>query len=146
VKVPSTGCRSLRFQNLPLIGLSRLSYWRHLAVEPKFILLDGIWHLQITPTYLFTVDGHRLSRFAEDNLKGIKKLEKNNAVLRNVVTWASLLLKLRQHRCPCRQPAPPPTSRGVQQVRNCSTVAPFFARRPSSRRPVVGPGIARAAM
>jgi Domain of unknown function (DUF4365) len=68
-----------------------VSYWRHLALEPQFILLDGIWHLQITPTYLFTFDGHRLSRFAEDNLKGIKKLEKNNAVLRNVLTWANFL-------------------------------------------------------
>lgn len=69
----------------------QISYWRHLALEPQFILLDGIWHLQITPTYLFTFDGHHLSRFAEDNLKGIKKLEKNNAVLRNVLTWASFL-------------------------------------------------------
>lgn len=69
----------------------QVSYWRHLALVPQFILLDGTWYLEISPTYLFTVDGHRLSRFAEDNLKGIKKLEKNNAVLRNVLTWASFL-------------------------------------------------------
>ena len=68
-----------------------ISYWRHLALVPQFLRLDGIWHLEISPTYLFTVDGHRLSRFAEDNLKGIKKLEKNNAVLRNVLTWANFL-------------------------------------------------------
>lgn len=68
-----------------------VSYWRHLAIVPQFLRLDGTWHLEISPTYLFTVDGHRLSRFAEDNLKGIKKLEKNNAVLRNVLTWASFL-------------------------------------------------------
>jgi len=68
-----------------------VSYWRHLAILPQFLLLGGTWHLEISPSYLFTVDGHRLSRFAEDNLKGIKKLEKNNAVLRNVLTWASFL-------------------------------------------------------
>jgi hypothetical protein len=69
----------------------RISYWRHLALMPQFLLLDGTWHLEISPTYLFTADGHRLSRFAEDNLKGIKRLEKNNAVFRNVLTWASFL-------------------------------------------------------
>lgn len=68
-----------------------VSYWRHLAIVPHFLRLDGTWHLEISTSYLFTVDGHRLSRFAEDNLKGIKKLEKNNAVLRNVLTWASFL-------------------------------------------------------
>ena len=68
-----------------------ISYWRHLALEPQFVFLDGTWYLQITPSYLFTFDGHHLSRFAVDNLKGIKKLEKNNAVLRNVLTWASFL-------------------------------------------------------
>lgn len=71
--------------------VGRISYWRHLALVPQFIRLDGTWYLEISPTYLFTVDGQRLSRFAEDNLKGIKKLEKNNAVLRNVLTWASFL-------------------------------------------------------
>jgi len=51
------------------------------------MLLDEAWYLQITPTYFFTSNGYHLSKFSEDNLKGIKKLEKNNAVLRNVLTW-----------------------------------------------------------
>ena len=68
-----------------------ISYWRHLAIEPRFVLLNKCWYLQITPTYLFTHDGYHLSKYSEENLKSIKKIEKNNAVLRNVLTWASFL-------------------------------------------------------
>jgi hypothetical protein len=68
-----------------------ISFWRHLAIEPRFLLFGEQWYLEITPTYLFTRDGTHLSRFGDEYLKGIKKLEKNNAVLRNVLTWASFL-------------------------------------------------------
>jgi hypothetical protein len=71
--------------------LGRIAYWRHLAIEPQFLLFGDQWYLQITPTYFFTFDGTHLSRFADSYLTGIKKLEKNNAVLRNVLTWAHFL-------------------------------------------------------
>lgn len=68
-----------------------ISYWRHLAIDPHFVLLGGQWYLEISPTYVFTYDGGRYSKYGEEYLKGIKKIEKNNAVLRNVLTWASFL-------------------------------------------------------
>ena len=69
----------------------RIAYWRHLAIEPQFLLFGDQWYLQITPTYFFTFDGNHLNRFSDSYLTGIKKLEKNNAVLRNVLTWANFL-------------------------------------------------------
>ena len=68
-----------------------ISYWRHLAIDPRFLLFGDQWSLEITPTYLFTRDGTHISRFGSEYLKGIKKLEKNNAALRNVLTWANFL-------------------------------------------------------
>jgi hypothetical protein len=50
-----------------------------------------MWYLQITPTYHFTRDGERLSRYAPDLLSGIKRLENNQAVHGQVVMWAHLL-------------------------------------------------------
>jgi Domain of unknown function (DUF4365) len=66
-------------------------YWCHLAIERQFVLFGDQWYLQITPTYFFTSDGTHRKSFAESYLAGIKRLEKNSAVLRNVLTWANFL-------------------------------------------------------
>lgn len=66
-------------------------YYRHSAFGGKFQLHDDTWYLEITPTYYFTYDGHRLDRFYEDRLKGIKRLESNAAVLGQVVMWGAYL-------------------------------------------------------
>jgi hypothetical protein len=68
-----------------------IAYWRHLALERRFVLLGDQWYLQINPTYFFTKDGRWRSRYDESNLSGIKRIEKNSAVLRNVLTWANFL-------------------------------------------------------
>lgn len=68
-----------------------VSYYRHVAFEPAFRRFDGQWHLVITPTYLFTSDGRRRHPLHAKYLSGIKKLEKNGAVLGQVVMWAALL-------------------------------------------------------
>jgi hypothetical protein len=48
--------------------------------------------LEITPTYHFTRNGQILSRFYEERLSGIKRLEKQNKVHRAQVNlWAKLL-------------------------------------------------------
>src|SRR5262249_17814402 len=62
-----------------------------LAFRGQFRLLDGAWHLEITPTYRFTRDGSVLDRFHSDRLKGIKRLEGNRAVLSSVLFWADYL-------------------------------------------------------
>ena len=69
------------------------SYYRHSAFQSRFLRLDGQYLLEITPTYHFTWDGIHRYRFAEDRLKGIKKLEKNAALLGQVVMWAEFLSK-----------------------------------------------------
>lgn len=65
--------------------------FRHAAFRGQFRILDGIWYLEITPTYRFTSDGYTLDRFHEDWLKGIKRIEGNRAVLSSVLFWAYYL-------------------------------------------------------
>ena len=43
------------------------------------------------PTYHFTSDGYRTFPFREDQLTGIKRLERNPAVLGQLVMWADYL-------------------------------------------------------
>lgn len=69
----------------------RMSYYRHAAFAGRFVRYGSEWYLQITPTYHFTWDGERLSRFAPDLLSGIKRLETNQAVHGQVVMWAHLM-------------------------------------------------------
>jgi hypothetical protein len=62
----------------------RVFEWRrHMAFRAQFRLFDGQWYLEITPTYRFTRDGFEL--------KGIKQLEGNRAVLSCVLFWADYL-------------------------------------------------------
>jgi hypothetical protein len=63
-------------------------WFRHIAFRGQFRLLEEQWHLEMTPTYRFTRDGHALDRFHEDRLKGIKRIEGNRAVLSSVLFWA----------------------------------------------------------
>ena len=64
---------------------------RHLAFRGQFRRFDGLWYLEITPTYRFTQDGYWLYRFHEDALKGIKRIEGNRSVLSAVLFWADYL-------------------------------------------------------
>lgn len=66
-------------------------FYRHYAFGGRFRRYDGVWFLEITPTYRFTSDGWNVLRFEESKLKGIKALEKNATVLGQVVMWADLL-------------------------------------------------------
>jgi hypothetical protein len=70
---------------------TQVSHYRHSAFFGQFHCFDNKWYLEITPTYHFTMDGYRLSIFREDQLKGIKQLERNPAVLGQVVMWAEHL-------------------------------------------------------
>jgi len=71
----------------------KLRYCRHSAFKAQFYLLDGHWYLEVTPTYYFTRDGLHLSRFYEEPLKGIKRLEHNNAVRGQLIMWIELLTR-----------------------------------------------------
>lgn len=67
---------------------TRPVYYRHTAVEYQFMVLDEGWFLALNPTYHYTRDGQKPSRYAADYLKGIKKLEGHEAVSRSVRFWA----------------------------------------------------------
>lgn len=72
---------------------SRIAYCRHSAFKGYFLRLDDGWYLEITPTYHFTRDGYTEDRFREEHLKGIKRLERNPAVLGQLLMWADYLRK-----------------------------------------------------
>jgi len=70
---------------------SRIIYYRHLAFEPKFHRFGSNWYLELTPTYHFTSDGHKISNYAESYRAGIKRIEKHGAVHANVRFWGYVL-------------------------------------------------------
>jgi hypothetical protein len=69
----------------------RIAYYRHTAFEGQFRRFDGSWYLEITPTYRFTSDGFRRSRYEAERLKKIKQFEHNETVRRHVLMWAQYL-------------------------------------------------------
>jgi hypothetical protein len=74
-------------------GEQRVSYVRHQAFRPGFEYVDGRWHLEVVPDYLFTFDGEHESRWADEKLAGIKKREKNLAVLGHMRMWEHILTR-----------------------------------------------------
>ncbi len=71
----------------------RTSYVRHTAFSSFFKKLSGNWYLEITPTYIFTMDGFRPSKYEADLLSGIKQIEHNDAVMVQVHLWADILTR-----------------------------------------------------
>ncbi len=68
-------------------------YYRHSAFKGRFRRIEDAWYLEITPTYYFTRNGTHRSKWHEEALKGIKRLERNPQVLGQVVMWADYLSK-----------------------------------------------------
>lgn len=72
--------------------LGHVMGFRHSAMWGQFHRYEGTWYLEITPTYVFTgPDGVASSRFAAEWQSGIKRLEKNNALLGQAVMWEEIL-------------------------------------------------------
>jgi hypothetical protein len=69
----------------------RVKFYRHSAFRGRFASFDGRWYLEITPEYLFTRDGRQVSRFQPEYVKGVKGLEKNDAVRQQIETVARYL-------------------------------------------------------
>ena len=70
---------------------SQRAYCRHSAFEGQFLRLGNKWYLEITPTYHFTWDGYKRDMFREERLQGIKRLDRNPAVLGQLRMWAVYL-------------------------------------------------------
>lgn len=68
-----------------------VSHYRHSAFVGSFQCYGREWYLQITPTYLYTIDGYRVSRFQGDMLAGIKRFDRNAAVVGQVAMWGDYL-------------------------------------------------------
>jgi hypothetical protein len=71
----------------------KTSYIRHMAFGGYFKRMAGNWYLEITPSYIFTMDGFKTSKYEADLLKGIKEIEHNDAVLVQVHLWADILTR-----------------------------------------------------
>jgi len=69
----------------------RIAYYRHSAFEGRFLRFGEKWYLEINPTYVFTTNGYNESKYAAERLAGIKRLEKNDAVLGQLIMWARFL-------------------------------------------------------
>ncbi len=67
------------------------AFCRHSAFKGYFIRLGEKWFLEITPTYHFTSNGYKEDMFREERLKGIKRLERNPAVVGQMLMWADYL-------------------------------------------------------
>lgn len=65
--------------------------YRHSAMEARFHRFANLWYLEVSPTYFYTSDGEKPSLFHGDQLAGIKRLERNESVLGQLVMWERVL-------------------------------------------------------
>jgi hypothetical protein len=68
------------------------TFLRHLAFAGRFRRIDATFYLEVTPTYRFTTDGKQKDQFHDDRVSGIKRLERNRAVLSQVRLWNDVLV------------------------------------------------------
>jgi hypothetical protein len=66
-------------------------YFRHLAFGAQFTFIEGGWYLELTPTYYYTRNGSWRIKNYESLLSGMKRLERNAAVLGQTVFLAEYL-------------------------------------------------------
>lgn len=69
------------------------SYYRHSAFFSRFVRYGGDWYLEVNPTYRFTIDGEKTTRFSGERLKKIKEIENNSAVFGQFVMWQHFLCR-----------------------------------------------------
>lgn len=72
---------------------SKTHYFRHLAFYASFKRLAGDWYLTINPSYVFTINGSRSSKYESELLSGIKMQEHNDTVMVLVHLWADILTR-----------------------------------------------------
>lgn len=70
---------------------SKIAYYKHSGLQWQFVNVEGEWFCTLTPDYFYSYDGSKESRFTASYLSGIKKLERNQAVLGETRMWATFL-------------------------------------------------------
>jgi Domain of unknown function (DUF4365) len=89
------GRRSGRTVVLPRWSLKHegLSGYRHDGAELTFRTLGGAWYMTVVPTYLFTLDGAKVSSFHSEALKKMKSIDRAAAVSQQLRMWESLFMR-----------------------------------------------------
>ena len=72
-------------------GGERVSYVKHLSFRPRFLRFEGAWYLEITPDWYYSYDGVHEAGQAATLRAGLKKLERNAAVVGHVKFWEHML-------------------------------------------------------
>lgn len=70
---------------------TRVAFVRHHAFEPRFENIMGQWHLIVTPTYYFTVNGFIPHSFPDALLSGKKRLDNNASLRGQLIMWHRFL-------------------------------------------------------
>ncbi len=65
--------------------------YRHSAMEGRFQRFDSLWYLEVSPTYFYSIDGINPYPYHGDQLAGVKRLERNESVLGQLIMWERLL-------------------------------------------------------
>lgn len=75
------------------VNKQKIIYYRHSAFWWRFVRFEDQWYLSVNPTYHFTRDGRipLVRKHYARRLAGIKKLEKNPALLGQLLMWSSVL-------------------------------------------------------
>lgn len=73
------------------------TYCRHSAFKGYFLRLSNEWYLEISPSYHFTSDGYSKHKFRDELLQGIKRMDRNPAVLGQLLMWADYLSQSTQN-------------------------------------------------
>jgi hypothetical protein len=69
----------------------RVTHYKHAALSWQFLRLSNGWYCEIVPDWHFTRDGYRDSKYLASNLSGLKRMDRNRAVLSQMQMWAKFL-------------------------------------------------------
>ncbi|MFD7311031.1 DUF4365 domain-containing protein [Promicromonospora sp. NPDC059942] len=70
---------------------SKVSYYRHAALNWRFLLVRDAWYCELVPDYYYTINGITESRYSADLRSGIKRRERQKSVLQETRMWANIL-------------------------------------------------------
>lgn len=90
---PSTGRKRTVFSSWRAKKDNHRVAYRHLAADLSFLRLEDTWYLAIVPTYIYTSDGWKTSRFQSAGTAAMKRLAHNETVRGETRFWTNYLLR-----------------------------------------------------
>ena len=70
---------------------TKIAYYRHEALQYRFLRFGNCWYLMIEPTYVFTTNGKEPDPYREEHLSKIKSLEGDAAISGKIVMFAEMM-------------------------------------------------------